>query len=361
MSSLIGSPIKSLSTSDKSNESHEDSNVIGSLGKEVVKPYRVAKFEQLLGEENVDLNVLRQISWNGVPHEFKAMVWQLLLGYLPTNKSRREATISRKRKEYSDSIPIYFDISDSERTAQEGETLRQILVDLPRTCPDTPFFHQQIVQKAMERILYIWAIRHPASGYVQGMNDLLTPLLLVSMLPHVSDVMRCDVATVDPQLMMSVEADAYWCLTKLLDNIQDHYTFSQPGLQRMVLRLEDLVHRIDAELHQHFQNESLQYMQFSFRWMNCLLLRELPLRAILRLWDTYLSEERGGFENFHVYVCAVLLKTYRDKLLGMCFQEVLMFLQDLPTSEWREEEIEPVLAQAYILSTLFEDSPSHLA
>jgi len=30
-----------------------------------------------------------------------------------------------------------------------------------------------------ERVLYIWAIRHPASGYVQGLNDLITPLFVV--------------------------------------------------------------------------------------------------------------------------------------------------------------------------------------
>jgi hypothetical protein len=212
----------------------------------------------------------------------------------------------------------------------------------------------------MERILYIWSIRHPASGYVQGMNDILTPLLLIFTQPYVDDVLRCDIATLDPQIVLNIEADAYWCYCKLLDNIQDHYTFSQPGLQRMILRLEDLMRRIDADLDQHFQNESVLYMQFAFRWMNCLLLREVPLRAIIRIWDTYLSEERGGFENFHVYVCAVLLKMFKDKLLTMSFQDMVMFLQDLPTQEWTEENVEPILSQAYILSTLFEDSPSHL-
>ena len=34
------------------------------------------------------------------------------------------------------------------------------------------------VQQSLEKILYIWAIKHPASGYVQGMNDLATPLYL---------------------------------------------------------------------------------------------------------------------------------------------------------------------------------------
>ena len=65
--------------------------------------------------------------------------------------------------------------------------------------------------------------------------------------------------------------------------------------------------------------QSPQYFPFFLFWirMNCLLLRELPLKCIVRLWDTYLSEETGGFENFHVYVCAVLLKTYKEKLIEM--------------------------------------------
>jgi hypothetical protein len=43
----------------------------------------------------------------------------------------------------------------------------------------------------VERILYIWAIRHPASGYVQGINDLVTPFLIVFLQDHVEqDVTR---------------------------------------------------------------------------------------------------------------------------------------------------------------------------
>lgn len=33
---------------------------------------------------------------------------------------------------------------------------------------------------------------------------------------------------------------------------------------------------------------NVEYLQFSFRWMNNLLMRELPLRCTIRLWDTYL-------------------------------------------------------------------------
>jgi hypothetical protein len=54
-----------------------------------------------------------------------------------------------------------------------------------------------------------------------------------------------------PEVLSAVEADTFWCLTKLLDGIQDHYTPSQPGLQRMVHRLELLMKRIDKKLHNH--------------------------------------------------------------------------------------------------------------
>lgn len=324
--------------------------------------YRLTQFESLLYADNVDLQALRKLSWNGVPPQYRTMAWQLMLGYLPTNKARRDNTILRKRKEYRDAVALYYDMADADRTTQDGEILRQILVDIPRTSPHSPLFQQKRMQKCMERILYIWSIRHPASGYVQGIDDIVTPLIYISLAPFVDgDVMRCDTEKIDSKILADVEADSYWCLIKLLDNIQDHYTFSQPGLQRMMLRLEDLVHRLDTELHDHLQNENVQYFNFSFRWMNCLLLRELPLRAILRLWDTYLAEENGGFENFHVYVCVVILKTFEEKLLKMQFQELLMFLQALPTSAWTEEDVEPILSQAYILSTLFENSPSHLS
>ena len=48
---------------------------------------------------------------------------------------------------------------------------RQIHIDIPRMSPVVGLFQQRCVQEIFERILYIWAIRHPASGYVQGKYD----------------------------------------------------------------------------------------------------------------------------------------------------------------------------------------------
>jgi len=37
----------------------------------------------------------------------------------------------------------------------------------------------------LTRVLYIWALHHPASGYVQGINDLLTPFIAVFLSEYI--------------------------------------------------------------------------------------------------------------------------------------------------------------------------------
>lgn len=44
---------------------------------------------------------------------------------------------------------------------------------------------------------------------------------------------------------------------------------------------------VTESVHRHMQHYEVEYLQFAFRWMNNLLMRELPLRCTIRLWDTY--------------------------------------------------------------------------
>lgn len=91
------------------------------------------------------------------------------------------------------------------------------------------------------------AIRHPASGYVQGINDLVTPFLVIFLSEYLDGgVDSWSMSDLSAEKVSDVEADCYWCLTKLLDGMQDHYTFAQPGIQRLVFKLKELVRRIDG-------------------------------------------------------------------------------------------------------------------
>lgn len=47
-------------------------------------------------------------------------------------------------------------------------------------------------------------------------------------------------------VLEALEADSFWCLSKLLDGIQDNYIFAQPGIQRQVSRMKELCSRVDG-------------------------------------------------------------------------------------------------------------------
>ncbi len=157
-----------------------------------------------------------------------------------------------------------------------------------------------------------------------------------------------------------IEADTFWCLSKVLDGIQDNYIHAQPGIIRQVQELHDLTQRIDSKLVKHLDKEKLQFIQFSFRWMNCLLMRELSVRNTIRMWDTYMAEGSNGFSEFHIYVCAAFLVKWSDDLQQMDFQEIMMFLQSPPSKKWKERDIELLLSEAYMWQSLYKNATAHL-
>eukprot|EP01079_Euglenida_sp_SAG-EU17-18_P002267 gene2267-3129_t len=112
----------------------------------------------------------------------------------------------------------------------------------------------------------------------------------------------------------------------------DQYTLGQQGIRDAVNKLQQVVKRVDPALHAHLQSHDVDYLQFTLRWMNCLLLRELPLPLSIRLWDTYFSEG-PAFLNLHVYVCAALLWWYRNQIKEeQDSSSLMMFLIHLPSA-----------------------------
>jgi len=303
---------------------------------------------------------LEKLSWSGVPQCYRTRVWKMLCGYLPAAAGKADLVLQRKREEYTGYVNQYFNNKEEDI---HKDTFRQISIDVPRMSPLVSLFQQKCVQEMVERILYIWAIRHPASGYVQGINDLVTPFLMVFLQDFVdTDVTRnhFQFDSLEEGVRKDIEADAFWCMTKVLEGIQDNYTFAQPGIQVKIRQLEELVKRVDSTLHNHIVHHEVQYLQFSFRWMNNLLLRELPLTATIRLWDTYLSETEG-FSKFHLYVCAAFLIRWKQDLLQKKdFQGILLFIQNVPTEKWNDKDISLLVAEAYRLKYTFADAPNHL-
>ncbi|KAJ0261894.1 Rab-GTPase-TBC domain-containing protein [Hirschfeldia incana] len=183
--------------------------------------------------------------------------------------------------------PTSYHLSFSENDAGRNDYLDnplQLVINLQRTVPDVSFFQKAQVQKSLERILYTWAIRHPANGYVQAINDLVTPFLVIFLSEYLEGgVESWLMSGLSSEKISDVEADCYWCLTTLLD----------------VYGLEPVA--------RHMEEQGLEFLQFAFRWCNCLLIRE-ELRYKL------------GFVNNVVVRRAEETGLSRD----------VMFMQDLP-------------------------------
>ncbi|QSL64667.1 hypothetical protein MERGE_001969 [Pneumocystis wakefieldiae] len=319
---------------------------------------RVERFSQILEETSIDLNTLRKYAWNGIPDQFRPIVWKLLMGYLPCNVSRREAALSRKRNEYLESVSQTYEKGIKEL---DQAIWHQIHIDVLRTNPTIKLYQYETTQKCLEKILYVWVIRHPASGYVQGINDLVTPFFQVFLSEYIDgDPEIYDPSNLPKDTLDIIEADTFWCISKLLDSIQDNYIFAQPGIHRQIINLKELITRIDHQLSNHLEEEGVEYIQFSFRWMNCMLMREMSVKNTIRMWDTYMAEGQSGFSDFHVYVCAAFLVKWSSQLLKMEFQEIIIFLQSLPTQHWTYKDIEILLSEAFLWKSIFSGAKAHL-
>jgi hypothetical protein len=273
-----------------------------------------AKFEKVLDEETVNLTELQRLCWSGCPADQRADTWRLLLRYMPANSDRREAKMTRLRAEYADAVVKYFDSYDPASASPYDRTMyNQIAVDLPRTNPSVQLFQNLRVQGCLHRILYVWAIRHPGTGYVQGINDLVTPFFFVFLREQTgagdeavssgSVVGEPGTLTHGGKLVSTaqldlIEADCYHCLTNLLDNAQDNYVLDSRGIQEKVFMLKRIIARLDDKLVAHFERMEVEFLQFAFRWFNCLLMREFslsvhppsPSRLLLAR-----GEERGNY------------------------------------------------------------------
>lgn len=278
--------------------------------------------------------------------------------------SQQEKTLNRKRSEYLTLKSMC--LSNTEfRSESDIKLYKQIIVDVPRTMPEYKFFQQPVIMEMLINILYIWNLRHPASGYVQGINDICTPFIIVFLseyIPNIFPSIECtdtDLKTITKEIFNKIEADVYNCLCSIIDRLQSIYIANQPGAQKMMEKMQIILKRVNPELENHLNSQGVLFVQFAFRWINCLLMREFTLPTVIRMWDTYFSEE-DSTEVFHVYVCVALIVHFKKEILSRDFQSIILFMQDLPTKSWNIDDMRTLMSEAYLLKKLFENAQNHL-
>ncbi len=190
-----------------------------------------------------------------------------------------------------------------------------------------------------------------------GINDLIVPFISIFLDSYLGSEFafldQSQVQRLTREQFEEVEADTYWCLCKILDYILDNYTQSQPGIQKALTKIKEICYSIDKDLVEHFEKEGVEFNQFAFKWVYCLLMREFPLKLGLSLFDVYISINNEGFMGFHIFVCAALILKWSKKLKTMWFGDIMEFLQNLPTKNWNENDIRLLVSEAYSYQSIF--------
>ncbi|CAH0581583.1 unnamed protein product [Chrysodeixis includens] len=249
----------------------------------------------------------------GVAHSIRQSVWKYLLDYHPWHMTHAELrALTKKRTEE------YFSMKLQWRSMTEGQEARfseyrdrKSLVekDVNRTDRTHPFYagdnNPNLV--ILQDILMTYVMYNFDLGYVQGMSDILAPLLL----------------------LLGNEVDSFWCFVGFMDKIACNFDMDQAGMKQQLLHLSQLLVFASPALAQHLAQKDSANMYFCFRWLLVWFKREFSYRDIMRLWEVLWTELPCA--NFHLLICVAILDAEKDILISKDygFTEILKHVNDL--------------------------------
>ncbi|XP_055624538.1 ecotropic viral integration site 5 ortholog isoform X3 [Toxorhynchites rutilus septentrionalis] len=229
---------------------------------------------------------VKELVRKGIPHHFRAIVWQLLCGATEADK-----------KQYAEYIKA---------TSACEKVIRR---DIARTYPEHDFFKEKdgLGQEALFNVMKAYSLHDREVGYCQG-SGFIVGLLLMQVMP---------------------EEDAFSVLVQIMQQyrMRDMFKPSMAELGLCMYQLESIVQEQIPELHLHFQSQGFQTSMYASSWFLTLYTTALNLTLSCRIMDVFLSE---GME-FIFKVAIALLLIGKDTLLSLDMEAMLKYFQkELP-------------------------------
>mmetsp|Transcript_2397 Transcript_2397/g.5470 ORF Transcript_2397/g.5470 Transcript_2397/m.5470 type:complete len:772 (+) Transcript_2397:133-2448(+) len=242
------------------------------------------------------------------------------------------------------------------------ELCKVIQLDLDRTHPGSAFFQDKKIQKQMLNILFVWSKMNPDYSYRQGMNELLSPILLT--LSNDAD----KAANESPpnssgesgevfRLLMSkkfIEHDSFVVFNKLMSHMRQYFAVVKPTSPQRQSRLvskpfvpqqtpivtkcenlqQKILKSVDKVLHRHLEDEDVQPTLYLLRWVRLLFAREFHILDVQLIWDhvfalaTYSPRKELELPLMDYFCVAMCLYVRADLLRGdnsTCLRRLLSF------------------------------------
>ena len=137
-----------------------------------------------------------------------------------------------------------------------------------------------------------------------------------------------------------------------MESVTSNYTQGFDGLKQAYVNMEELLGKIDEELLNHFRKEKIDLFAVSFRHISTMLLRMFSVNVGIRMFDTFIAAG-SSFPDLMICIFIAVMEKYAKRLMSMKFEELMSFLQNLPTKNWEEDELEMTIAEAYCYKSIF--------
>lgn len=255
----------------------------------------------------------QRIFYGGVEPGIRSEVWKYLLKVYPMNSTfeEREAILKSKRAKYAEWKNMWKTI-DADHECKWNKLKSRahgVEKDVLRTDRTHDFYAGENNDnlRALQDILVTYTFWNWDLGYVQGMNELLSPILYV----------------------MGDEADAFLCFKGLMDSVESNFHKDQVGMHDQLVLVAKLLKLMDQGLYEYFEENECLNMFFCFRWLLILFKREFSFHAIQRLWEVLWTD--FWTPKFHLFVALAILLKHRERIITnkMQFDDIIKFVNDL--------------------------------
>ncbi|XP_051994186.1 EVI5-like protein [Xyrauchen texanus] len=193
--------------------------------------------------------LLKELIRKGIPHHFRAIVWQLLCN----------ATDMPVKNQYSELLKM------------SSPCEKLIRRDIARTYPEHDFFKGQdsLGQEVLFNVMKAYSLVDREVGYCQG-SAFIVGLLLMQM----------------------PEEEAFCVFVRLMQEyrLRELFKPSMAELGLCIYQFEHLLQEQLPELNIHFRSQSFHTSMYASSWFLTLFLTFLPLPIATRIFDIFMYE-----------------------------------------------------------------------
>ncbi|KAK3531646.1 hypothetical protein QTP70_025885 [Hemibagrus guttatus] len=154
---------------------------------------------------------------------------------------------------------------------------------------------------------YVW--EHLEVGYVQGMCDLLAPLMVI----------------------LDDECLAYSCFTQLMKRMSQNFP-NGGAMDTHFANMRSLIQILDSELFELMhQNGDYTHFYFCYRWFLLDFKRELLYEDVFAVWEVIWVAPQISSQHFVLFIALALVEVYREIIRdnNMDFTDIIKFFNEM--------------------------------